>query len=336
MGTYRLYPSKSNTLIQNTPTINTGLNEVMELWYGEDGVTRHLIRFEFSGYNQQYQLGYVPHITGTTATLKLYPCYPIRLETDEVFANSFDLEVGVVQQDWDEGEGYNFIGGTAGFSNWTSAATLTEWASAGGDYLYQVFSGHYNAANEVLSLDVTDEIELWSNFTGNNFGLIVKYTDDYEALTGENKTIAKFFTEKTHTYFKPYIELIWTDSYSASSGITMSGYDVDYKITIPNLLESYPNYGIANIPLKIYQKYTSTEVTIDNLEFRISLIDGNNKFTFKDWDTVPYSDSYGNRLTIMFDYFYYKHKYQIEFRYKIDDAVYYTSNDRFEFKVVEA
>ena len=46
MGKYRIYPSKSNSIIEGK-RINTGENEVMELWYGSSGIARHLVKVDF-------------------------------------------------------------------------------------------------------------------------------------------------------------------------------------------------------------------------------------------------------------------------------------------------
>ena len=144
MGTYRIYPSKSNTIIENSPTTNTGSNEIGELWYGLDGLTRHLFHFDVTEYMNYYALGFVPHITGTTAELKLYLISPTTLASDEEMAKSFDLEIYEADRSWDEGNGYYFAGSDieAGYSNWNSATTIQEWTSAGGDYSTLILSGH--------------------------------------------------------------------------------------------------------------------------------------------------------------------------------------------------
>jgi len=161
MAKYRIYPDKSNTLVEKNPTTNTGLNEVTELWYGDDGIARYFIRFDFSDYETKYAQGLVPHITATTATCVLTTCAPI-VESGST-ATSFDMEVQVVQQDWDQGIGYNLDGTdiVEGFSCWTGATSTDTWAAAGGDFLYQVFSGHVDTMGSSVSLDVTDEVELW-------------------------------------------------------------------------------------------------------------------------------------------------------------------------------
>jgi len=214
MARYRIYPTKNTTILEDYPTINTGENEVTELWYGLNGVTRYLVKFNTSEYVNKYNLGLVPHITATTASFVMQNCYPIFEDTEyatSVRASSCDLIVKTVQQAWDEGNGHDFVGVSkeSGYCNWTSAATTTAWAAAGGDYVYTVFSGHIDKGYENLSGSVTNEIELWNVFTGTDHGLAVMYSASSEALTTAARSVLKFYTRHTNTYYKPYIQFDW-------------------------------------------------------------------------------------------------------------------------------
>jgi len=214
MGRYRLYPDKGNTIIQNS-NINTGLNEVFELWYGIDGIARHLIHFDFSGYYEKYLSGEVPHITATTAILHLEPCYPFFERNpyeDAHPANGSIIDVKIVQQYWESGSGYDFYGTKTinDKSNWYSASTITNWALPGGDFIYTVFSGIVSSLNSPINVTVSDEIELWNAFTGHNYGFVIKFNDDFEELSGDTKHILKYFSNNAHTKYKmPYIEFSW-------------------------------------------------------------------------------------------------------------------------------
>lgn len=216
MGTYRLYPDKSNTLIEDA-NINTGLNEVMELWYGLYGITRHLVHFNFTEYLNQYALGYVPHITAATSTFNMGNCYPV-YETSPYDAaqpaTDVDIEVKVLAQAFSQGRGYDFYGTKKvnGISNWYSASSVSGWSLPGGDFAYTVFSGHIDKGNSDIVGIVTDEVELWNSFTGDNYGFAVKFTDEYEALSSSTKSVLKYYTENVNTrYRKPYIEFTWDD-----------------------------------------------------------------------------------------------------------------------------
>lgn len=216
MAKYRIYPSKSNTLLEGS-RINTSENEVTELWYGNEGIARYLVRFNFDAYNAEYAAGRAPHITAATATFHMENCYPIFERAPYTTATSpsaADIEVQVVQQFWDAGAGYDFYG-TATVndeSNWYSATSTQPWAAAGGDFLYTVFSGTVEKGRLNFSGDVANEIELWNVFTGDNYGFVVKYAEAYEDLSGSTKTILKYFTENAKTKYKmPYIEMAWDD-----------------------------------------------------------------------------------------------------------------------------
>lgn len=338
MGTYRIYPSKSNSILEDSPTINTGLNEVSELWYGLDGISRHLIKFSFSGYNEQYGLGNVPHISGTTATFKLFPCYPtyeLDNDSDVEVADSFDLEIVVMDRDWDEGVGHDFIGlnKTVGFSCWNSASTLVEWTTPGGDYSDQVFSGHVNYANEVISLDSAPGDVFWDTVTGTNNGYMVKFTDDFEALTTSLKSVAKFYTEKTNTYSLPYIELEWTNEAGPSGSTTLSG-NTDFAVQIPMLKDSYQTNVVTNIPIKVYRYYTSTNLVADNLEYKVVLLDGDNHFVMQDWQDVLWTAT-ENYIQLDTNWFHSDNEYEILFRYVVDGVSIDSIKEKFRFKVVE-
>lgn len=237
MGKYRIYPNKSNTLLEDKPTVNTGENEVTELWYGVSGMSRHILRFDFDDYNAQYALGLVPHITAstTTSTFNMSDVYPVLEKNPYANAESptlANLDVKVVQQAWDAGRGYDFFGNKTvnDESNWYSATSVAAWSSHGGDYLYTVFTGSVSTGGLNFSGDVTDETQLWDVFTGSNHGLSVQYSSAYEALSANTATVLKYFTENAKTKYKmPYIEVSWDNQVTdqrdeVSSGTTKKLY----------------------------------------------------------------------------------------------------------------
>ncbi len=212
MATYRIYSTKDTTIIENSPTINTGLNEVAELWFGVSGLTRHLIKFDVDAYQAKHAIGLVPHVSGTTATLNLTNCYPHQ-NTDNVSASSVEIEIHALTRDFNEGEGNDFISNVVdGFANWTSAAVSNTWTSPGGDIAIPVmFTGTVDEVDGDLVASVTTQNELNSMFTGTNHGLAVKYTAGHEEDITEDKTVFKFYSNNTHTLNRPYIELTWDD-----------------------------------------------------------------------------------------------------------------------------
>lgn len=436
MAKYRIYPIKSNTLIENTQ-INTGQNEVMELWYGRSGATRHLVQFDYSDYMTKYNQGLVPHITAATTTFVMYNV-PEILEGSgnwgAVHASSVDIEVKVVQQSWDEGIGRDFIGlnKVSGFSNWYSATTTSNWAAPGGDFLYTAFSGHIDNSYDNFTGSVSSEIALWETFTGQNYGLAVVYSDAIEALTGATKSILKFHTEDTKTWKLPYIEIDWdnqitdqrdeivpgttkrlylytetnnvltnansvssaTVTVSGSSATTIttinnpmpgiyyveypcwSGYssgetfedvwsvqyedgtafvdvsqsgtlvsaqslwdnsafdsiDRDYTLSIPRMKREYNRDSYIFIGVNLMRKYTSTPIISKTLEYRLTLVDGNNRETIINWEGVSYTQN-SNFILLDTSWLLRNMKYELTFRHTIDGSIMYFEDER-QFKVI--
>jgi len=214
MGKYRIYPEKSNTLIEGT-NINTGENEVTELWYGQEGISRYLVKFDIELYKTQYLQGYVPHISATTVEFNMINCYPIFERgdySDAVPATSVEVEVRAINTPWDSGVGHNFYGNNRedGYSNWYSATTTTPWSGHGGDFSDLLCSQTLDKGNEDISCVVTNTAVLEDAFSGTNNGLMVKYTSEIEALSATTQSILKFYTNNAQTIYKqPYIEINW-------------------------------------------------------------------------------------------------------------------------------
>lgn len=269
MGKYRLYPDKSNTIIENS-TINTGKNEVMELWYGKGGISRHLIHFDFSPYTQKYIAGQVPHLTATTSTFNMTNCYPIferHPYADSYPAEASKIDIKVVQQFWNSGTGYDFYGKdiVRGNSNWYSATSTEYWALNGGDFLYTIFSGIVENSNDNLSFDVTDEAELWNVFTGDNYGFIIKFNDDFEALSGSNKHILKYYTNNSKTKYKmPYIDVTWDDQIKDCRNEIFAGSTNRLYLYVQKNGTFTDVYNISSVTISFSTGDTITSSTINN------------------------------------------------------------------------
>lgn len=337
MGTYRIYPTKSNTLIETNPLVNTGENEVFELWYGKKLSTRHLIQFDFVNYNAQLASGLVPQLSAATSVIKFYPCHPI-LENDQVEfddeATSFDLEIYEVTRDWDQGTG-NFYEGsnlvTNGFSCWNSATTIQAWTTAGGDYSRLIFSGHVDVNNEAFSASPLNSAIFQ---TATTYGYILKYSDAYEALTGSTyKYISKYFGQNTKTYLKPHIEVKWTDTSTGTGSTTMSS-TTDYYLSLPNIKSEYSNDTITYLYPVVYPAYTSTAIIADNLQYKIVLLDGKNEHIMIDWTDVEYTNTQ-NRILLNTSWFMIDNNYKLEFR-TIENSIFVKElPNSYTFKVTE-
>jgi hypothetical protein len=230
----RTYFERNNTLVYNRNT-NTGKNPVAELFYGGGNVTtknllftRYIFQFDTSRIEAFRADGMYPDLSKLTHTLKMTNTgtFDKSLLTKETAdgkdrISSFDLNLFAVNQEWDEGIGYDFAGQkyfsssdasaySEAPSNWIDAQTGTVWANGSG-----VFSGwtgttilatqHFEDGNENLEMDITDVVNAYLT-GGTNYGLGLAFNEGIENTVLDSLKYVGFFTRHTQTFYEPFVE----------------------------------------------------------------------------------------------------------------------------------
>lgn len=249
MSIFRSYFSKNNTLISNNLT-NNSQNPVAEISYGtfDKQVSRFIFDVDLDNLKKKIDEGFinpnriVKHVLHMTNTISYAPQYlgkkSYSLGIDR--ASSFELELFNINEDWDEGSGYNFEYNDDKFpyvdivpsilypqaSNWSARTTTSGWTVAGAyiSGVTQIITGQtFAKGNENIEFDITDYINQRLNevgvsgltgtsaYTGNSFGLGIKFPDVYEALDPEFRQAVAFHVKHTNTFYEPYIETIIDD-----------------------------------------------------------------------------------------------------------------------------
>lgn len=224
--------------------LNSGQNAVTDLWYGGGGTdtapekrrsySRFLIKFDIDvlkdkllnkEINEDYVLTYRLKMKNTTPSdfsLQDEFEYDVLRKT---IATSFDLVCFPINKYWEEGRGYDlererFVAKQngspllSGVSNWVYATSIDAWDNPG------IYSGnpktavtfyatqHFDLGNEDLDMDITDIVRDWLSGGSENHGVAISFEyDNYEQQRTNNRYISSFFTEKTNTAFKPFIEV---------------------------------------------------------------------------------------------------------------------------------
>ena len=225
----RTFFDKNNTLVTNT-FINTARNPVTELFYGgpegENQYSRYLFHFDETRLVDLYTGGTFTDLSKLTHTLKLTntavfdkDLLNTSMDSKER-ASSFDLIVFKVNQPWDEGVGYDytdstFLCGNSAVSvmpsNWIYAQTGIYWSGGSGTYsgtsLDIIATQHFDAGNENFEVDITAYVN--GLLTGaTNYGLGIAYARPYELMSTRALQYVGFFTNKTQTFYEPFIETI--------------------------------------------------------------------------------------------------------------------------------
>jgi hypothetical protein len=246
MSLTRIYSQKSNTIASGKEyeSFNSGLNPATDLWYGRgnesnnlfqygiNSFAKYLIYFDLTDLENKISTGEILN-SGATYRLKMKNCISYNeslqdfvnqaLSLKTLVATSFDLICFPVNKFWDEGRGYDLENNlytrasdgyirVSGYSNFNYATKLTPWDEPG-VFINPTASTpfysmqHFDLGSEDLDMDITPIVNNWLSGGSENYGLCVSYARPYELMSTDTRYVASFFTEKTNTAYKPFIEV---------------------------------------------------------------------------------------------------------------------------------
>lgn len=218
---YFLFPQKDATIYEDQIHQNTGLDQILEiekqLIHAQGDVpynSRILIQFDLSDFSASLASG---ETSGSDMKyyLNLYTAEAVEIPID------YTLYVYPVSQSWEMGNGKRGnIPITKTGVSWNvrdgvtiSGVTGSEWNVTGSDFIsgsgYEA-SQSFSFQTSDLHVDVTTMVEAWLSGSLTNYGFLIKRsaTDETSVL---NHGSIQFFSNETHTIFRPRLEIIWKD-----------------------------------------------------------------------------------------------------------------------------
>jgi len=243
MSIFRSYFLKNDTLISTNLT-NNSQNPVTEVSYGslQQRVTRFIFDIDLTDLVDKINNGFIvpndemKHILHMTNTISYAQQYLGKKSYSESIerASSFELDVFNIDEDWDEGGGYDFIYNDIIYpdvvtqaANWDNRKTDVPWTVSGGSYQSGtteiIATQRFETGSESLDVDITDYVNQrltemgvsgltgTTTYTGSSFGLGIKFPDEYEELITEFTQAVAFHAKNTNTWYEPYIETVVDD-----------------------------------------------------------------------------------------------------------------------------
>ena len=235
---YFEYATKDTTLYERSSSMNTGLDEILEVIkdINSDGsvvyASRALIKFDLTYISKSVSSGLIP-------SSSKFPKFYLNLYD----ANSTALNISQklygypVSQSWDMGSGrkdsvpeiqdgatWRWKDNDVAKTYWTSVTgSGGNWYSGSGYEASQSFT--HEAAD--LRMDVTDITWKWLHSTVPNEGFMIKRSGSVgnTSTTVEEGNATKygtfsFFGRETHTVYQPKLEVVWDDSTWATGSLS--------------------------------------------------------------------------------------------------------------------
>jgi hypothetical protein len=239
MAVYKIFPTQDATLYSAYPTMNTGLDAILEVSNkidisGDPDVARYLIRFDTDE---------IIDIISNKISGSTYDIYfkNFIAEAQGINLNT-SLEILPVAQDWNNGTGYYLDSPiTENGSSWTYASYSgsnpwimsgsgftgsyngTYSSQGGGNFftgsIYKVTQSFELRSEKDIEVNVKTTVNAWSSSILPNYGFIVKLTGSQEFNPSEYiQPQFKYYSVDTNTIYPPCLEFRWRDYQSILTG----------------------------------------------------------------------------------------------------------------------
>ena len=315
MAVYKIFPEKSATLYSYYPTLNAGLDEILEAstYYslqGTNEVSRPLIKFPLD----QIADVIANKISGSSfdAYLRLY------LANASEIPLNYTLFIHPTAKDWDMGTGrlgnspittdgvswlYTISSGSglwinAGFPSGITGSYYISGSVGGGTWYtsstYQSTQSFTNISSKDIEAKVTNTVLAWNSSSIANYGFILKHSSSLEFTTA-SKFELKYFSGNTHTIYPPALEFRWNDSLYTTGSLTVVTSSL-FALTLGNNKGEFQQDSVQRFRVNVRDQYPSTAFRTTLSYANTKALPSSSYWSIKDLDTeeivVDYDTSY--------------------------------------------
>jgi hypothetical protein len=316
MAIYKIFPEKSATLYSFYPTLNTGLDEILEIstFYsinGTDEVSRAVIKFPSAqisdilankvGNNDfdAYLKLYLANASSIPLDYTLL-CHPLSGSWNMGTGRLGNVPIttdGVSWQYKDQNGGNawinnSFPSGVTG-SYRSGSAAVSGGGTWNSNINYQATQSFTNSTSKDIELKVSNTVRAWYSSSIPNDGFILKHSSSIE-FTSQSKFETKYFSGNTHTIYPPCLEIRWNDSrYTGSIAIVSSSL---FTVTLGNNKSEYQQDSVQRFRVNVRDQFPTRRFQTTSLYLDNKALPTSSYWSIKDLDTeeivVDYDTNY--------------------------------------------
>ena len=293
MAIYKLFPVKDTTIYSGYPSMNTGLDPIIESSTDfKTGLPNQIdddASPQASRYLIQFSQTEIESLFSNTISGSYKSYLRVFNSNAQGLNNTTEIKINAISQDWNMGTGRYLTNPESndgcswkfrllsGSGTWTTDGSIigttgsfnlsTNTNSEGGGAWYtgseasQSF-GYYSELD--INADVTDIVTNWSSSAFTNYGFILRQSSSQEFLDNINsQTSLKYFSRDTNTIYPPQLEFRWNDvSFSTGSSTTTVIDTNEALITLsnnkikynPEEITKFRFFVTQNIPLEHFKQ----------------------------------------------------------------------------------
>jgi hypothetical protein len=324
MAVYKLFPTQDATLYSLYPTMNTGLDAILEVsnrldLSGTPDIARYLIQFN----TNEIQDVIDNKIAGNSSSIYLKNFIA---EAQGINQNTL-LEVRATAQEWNNGNGYTLdnpivedgvswtyslysgsgawsMGGSNSGGTYTGSYDSTYSSQGGGNWYtssnYLVTESFSLRNVKDIEINTTNIVNAWYSASLPNYGFLVKLTGSLEFNSSEYvQPVFKFYSVDTNTIYPPTLEFRWRD-YStvltgSATGSIVSTSNIKMSIS-ENPGTFYPE-SINRFYVNVSPLYPTRVYQTSSLYTNLNYLPTTSYYAIKDLDTNEYVVNFDDQYT---------------------------------------
>ena len=312
MAVYKIFPEKSATLYSYYPTLNSGIDEILDFSTyltidGTNQVSRPIIKFPQDEIidiitNKVNGATYDTYLRLSLANASQLPlnyniyCHPLAVDWNVGTGRLSDSPIitdGVSWQFTTEVSGSTWfdavIPGTTGSYSTNVGGGL--WYTSS---FYEATQSFTRISSKDIELNITNIADAWLNNTISNYGIILKHSSSLEFTTA-SKFETKYFSGNTHTIYPPCLEVRWDDwLYNTGSLSVVSSPNI--VATLANNQSEYQQDSVQRFRVNVRDRYPSRAFTATSVYLVNKALPTASYYSIKDLDTeeivVDYDTTY--------------------------------------------
>ena len=364
MAIYKIFPEKSATIYSFYPTLNTGLDEILEISTFEsinstDEVSRALIKFPTNQISES-----LARAAGKAfdVYLKLY------LANASSIPLNYTLFAHPIATDWNKGTGRlgnspittdgagwqykDQNSGSAWFSGSFTSGTTGSYRSGsnvgGGLWYtssnYQSTQSFTNLTSKDIELKVTNAVSASYTNIISNYGFILKHSSSLE-FTTQSKFETKYFSDNTHTIYPPCLEIRWDDSVYSTGSLSV----ISNNLFVPSLGNNKGEFqqdSVQRFRINVRDKFPARAFQTSSVYLNNKALPSTSYWSIKDLDSegivVDYDTTYtkiscdtsGSYFDIYMNGLEPERYYKLLFKTVLTNSEIVVSDNNYYFKVI--
>ena len=324
MAVYKLFPTQDATLYSAYPTMNTGLDAILEVsnqlgLNGTPDIARYLVQFDTS----EIQDVIDNKIAGHSSSIYLKNFIA---EAQGINQNT-KLEIRATAQEWNNGNGYTLdspivedgvswefalysgsgawsMGGSNSGGAFTGSYTSSYASQGGGNWYtsstYLVTESFALRNVKDIEVNTTNIVNAWYSSSLPNYGFIVKLTGSLEFNPSEYvQPQFKFYSVDTNTIYPPTLEFRWRDYSTVLTG-SATGSIVSTSNIKMSLAENpgvfFPE-SINRFYVNVSPLYPARAYQTSSLYTNLNYLPTASYYAIKDLDTNEYVVNFDDNYT---------------------------------------